>query len=127
MKVYSSFLPSSRDYYTYMGSLTTYPCTEGIQFIFMKDPVLVTKYDINRMRKAVSVYPTTIVNSFLNDNRPVQPLNGRIVRSYTANTKGAQAGLNAQSSSSSCPNNVRTLPYFTLFSCILLLQYFFSY
>jgi carbonic anhydrase len=95
LKIYSSFLPSSRDYYTYMGSLTTYPCTEGIQFIFMKDPVLVTKYDISRMRKAVSVYPKTIVNSFLNDNRPVQPLNARIVKYYSANYKGAQAGLNS--------------------------------
>jgi carbonic anhydrase len=125
MKLYSSFLPSSRDYYTYTGSLTTYPCSEGIQFIVMKDPVLVTKYDISRMRKSVSAYPTTIINSFKNDNRPVQPLIGRVVKSYSANTAGAQAGLAA--SSASCPNNVRTLPFMTLFSCIVLFQYFCSY
>jgi carbonic anhydrase len=83
MKVYSSLLPASRDYYTYMGSLTTYPCTEGIKFVIMKEPVAVSNGDIKRTRKAVSMYPNSIVNSFLNDNRPTQPQNDRTVKYYT--------------------------------------------
>jgi len=61
-------LPESRGYYTYPGSLTTPPCTEGVKWIMMKEKIEVSKDQIDRFR------------SFYDMNaRPVQPLNDRVV------------------------------------------------
>ncbi|MGR1225487.1 carbonic anhydrase [Aeromonas veronii] len=62
-------LPKSRDYYRFSGSLTTPPCTEGVRWLVMKQPVEVSQAQIDAF-KAVIHHP---------NNRPVQPLNGRVV------------------------------------------------
>ncbi len=35
----NELLPADRRYYTYMGSLTTPPCSEGVQWVVMRQPV----------------------------------------------------------------------------------------
>lgn len=62
-------LPARRDYYRFSGSLTTPPCSEGVRWLVMKDPVQVSQAQIDTF-KAVMHHP---------NNRPVQPLNGRLV------------------------------------------------
>ena len=62
-------LPESRDYYRFSGSLTTPPCSEGVRWLVMKQPVEVSKAQIDAF-KAVMHHP---------NNRPVQPLNGRVI------------------------------------------------
>ncbi|MGL5197991.1 MAG: carbonic anhydrase family protein, partial [Aeromonas veronii] len=62
-------LPESRDYYRFSGSLTTPPCSEGVRWLVMKLPVEVSQAQIDAF-KAVMHHP---------NNRPVQPLNGRVV------------------------------------------------
>ncbi|MGS3184655.1 carbonic anhydrase [Aeromonas taiwanensis] len=62
-------LPAKRDYYRFSGSLTTPPCSEGVRWLVMKDPVQVSQAQIDAF-KAVMHHP---------NNRPVQPLNGRLV------------------------------------------------
>jgi carbonic anhydrase len=62
-------LPASRDYYRYNGSLTTPPCTEGVRWLVMKQPMSVSKQQIEQ-------FTTTL--GFTN-NRPVQPVNARPV------------------------------------------------
>jgi len=57
-------------YYHYKGSLTTPPCSEGVQWYIMKEVQSATKEQIEAMRKYYS-----------KNYRPVQPLNGRIVES----------------------------------------------
>ncbi len=62
-------LPAKRDYYRFSGSLTTPPCSEGVRWLVMKQPVQVSQAQIDAF-KAVMHHP---------NNRPVQPLNGRLV------------------------------------------------
>jgi carbonic anhydrase len=64
----SGLLPTSRDYYSYAGSLTIPPCTEGIRWYVLKTLVEVSAAQLTVMAK---LYP--------NNARPVQPLNGRQV------------------------------------------------
>jgi carbonic anhydrase len=81
---YRNLLPPSRAYYTYTGSYTTYPCTEGITWIVFEQPVRISKNDLAIMRAALAGNPNTIADPATgNDNRPVQPLNGRIIKRYT--------------------------------------------
>lgn len=61
--------PSAVGYYTYMGSVTAPPCTEHVEWFVLKTPVEISPQQINAFAE---LYP--------NDARPVQPLNGRIVK-----------------------------------------------
>lgn len=62
-------LPQDRRYYQYAGSLTSPPCTEGVLRIVMKTPVSV---GLEQLRLLARVSPPNA--------RPVQPINGRLVR-----------------------------------------------
>jgi carbonic anhydrase len=42
----AELLPSSRTHYAYVGSLTTPPCTEGVQWIVMTEPMTVSDEDM---------------------------------------------------------------------------------
>lgn len=65
----SDFLPESRAYYAFEGSLTTPPCTEGVKWFVLQTPVEVSANQIKRFE------------SFYRMNaRPTQPLNGRIIK-----------------------------------------------
>lgn len=65
----ADLLPSSRAYYTYEGSLTAPPCTEGVTWFVLKTPVDLSQAQIEAFAR---LYP--------HDVRPPQPLNGRVVR-----------------------------------------------
>lgn len=62
----NALLPTSSAAYHYLGSLTTPPCTENVQWLVMKETVKVSP---------------AVVAAFLSrigpNNRPVQPSNGR--------------------------------------------------
>jgi carbonic anhydrase len=62
----SDLLPSDRRYYTYMGSLTTPPCSEGVKWIVMRQPVTLTKEQIDIFAR---MYPMNA--------RPIQAVAGR--------------------------------------------------
>jgi len=62
-------LPGDTAYYTYMGSLTAPPCSEGVVWFVLKTPVEISPEQIARFAR---LYP--------HDVRPLQPLNGRIVK-----------------------------------------------
>jgi carbonic anhydrase len=63
-------LPAERSYYRFAGSLTTPPCSEGVQWLVIKHPVTASKDQIGAFTKAIGGGT---------NNRPVQPLNGRKV------------------------------------------------
>ncbi len=62
-------LPQDRDYYRYNGSLTTPPCTEGVRWIVLKNPLTVSKEQVEAFERVIP-HP---------NNRPVQPHNARFV------------------------------------------------
>lgn len=66
----SKLLPEKREYYTYMGSLTTPPCTENVLWMVMKNPVPVSLQQIGIFAR---LYP--------HNARPVQPANDRLIKS----------------------------------------------
>jgi len=68
----NSFLPADKGYYHLIGSLTTPPCTEGVKWFVLKTPVEASKAQIE---KIVSCMPK-------NNNRPVQPLNDRVIKEF---------------------------------------------
>ncbi|HJH29404.1 MAG TPA: carbonic anhydrase family protein [Methanosarcinaceae archaeon] len=59
-------LPEVRTYYRYDGSFTTPPCTEGINWFMMDNPVELSTTQIDAFKEIYS-----------NNYRPVQPLNDR--------------------------------------------------
>lgn len=66
----SELLPQSNAYYGFTGSLTTPPCTEGVRWMVLQNPVTVSAGQIAKFRGFFDDHDT---------NRPVQPLNGRVV------------------------------------------------
>jgi carbonic anhydrase len=64
----ASLLPKQRDYYHYLGSLTTPPLTENVEWYVLPAPVTMSE---KQMAVFLSHYP--------HNNRKIQPLNGRPV------------------------------------------------
>jgi len=64
----ADLVPRETSYYTYKGSQTAPPCTEGVRWIVLKTPVDVSAEQIQAFAR---LYP--------HDVRPLQPLNGRVV------------------------------------------------
>ncbi|WP_416054724.1 carbonic anhydrase [Janthinobacterium svalbardensis] len=65
----AEMLPARRDYYTYMGSLTSPPCSEGVLWLVMKQPVQASPAQMALFSR---LYPLNA--------RPVQAGNGRIIK-----------------------------------------------
>jgi carbonic anhydrase len=72
-----NLLPQSQLFYTYTGSLTTPPCSEGVRWIVMTTPVTVTSTFIEQLHHVTGDFPG--YNGYENNNRPTQPLNARTV------------------------------------------------
>ena len=70
-------LPRHVSYYNYTGSLTTPPCTEGVHWFVLKEPVLVSQAAIDQLHAIISGFPG--YEGYPDNNRPVRPLNGRVI------------------------------------------------
>ncbi|WP_227368097.1 carbonic anhydrase [Halomonas sp. M20] len=65
----SALLPSDRDYYRFNGSLTTPPCTQGVRWLVMKQPLTASQEQIERFADVLHEP----------NNRSLQPVNARPV------------------------------------------------
>lgn len=65
----ADLLPSSRAYFTFMGSLSTPPCTEEVLWLVMKATPGVSPAQLDILQRL-----------YAPNARPVQPANGRIVK-----------------------------------------------
>ena len=61
-------LPKSTAHYRYDGSLTAPPCTEGVLWLVMKQPLTLSAAQLAQLK---ALFPPNA--------RPVQPLHGRVV------------------------------------------------
>jgi carbonic anhydrase len=62
----ADLLPSDRSYARFSGSLTTPPCSEGVRWMVMKQPIEVSAAQVKQFASVVG-----------KNARPVQPLNNR--------------------------------------------------
>ncbi len=62
-------IPSNSHHFSYHGSLTTPPCTEGVQWIVVRDPILMSAQQIAQFASIIG-----------KNARPVQPLHGRRIQ-----------------------------------------------
>ncbi len=65
----TALLPAQRGYFTYMGSLTTPPCSEGVLWMVMKNPVPISTEQIGIFSR---LYPMNA--------RPIQAASGRLIK-----------------------------------------------
>lgn len=65
----NKLLPENHDYYSFNGSLTTPPCTEGVSWYVMKNFVPTSQGEIDQFANVMGH----------TNNRPIQPLNARLV------------------------------------------------
>ena len=65
----ANLLPSSKSYYSYTGSLTTPPCSEGVKWNVFVEPITVSEEQIEAFEKIYQV-----------DARPIQPTNRRAIQ-----------------------------------------------
>lgn len=65
----AALLPSKRAYYRFNGSLTTPPCSEGVRWLVMKQPISVSKEQVEAFSHVMH-HP---------NSRPVQAINARPV------------------------------------------------
>jgi carbonic anhydrase len=63
---------NAQSYYQYDGSVTSAPCTEGVTWLVLKNPLPVSASDLDLLAKYLA-----------QPSRPIQPLNGRFVLTTT--------------------------------------------
>jgi carbonic anhydrase len=68
-----------RRFWTYAGSLTTPPCSEGVRWTVLKTPVNVSQATVDRFHAIVGSFPG--YEGFTSNSRPVAPLHGRTILS----------------------------------------------
>lgn len=78
----AALLPAQQSFYRYDGSLTTPPCSEGVTWFVMAEPVELSPAQIAAFE---ALYD--------HNYRPVQPLNGRTFLLTSAQPAGGLSGL----------------------------------
>lgn len=64
----NDLLPTNHNYFTYTGSLTTPPCSQGLKWILLKEKVNLSEEQLHIFEERHEI-----------NARPIQPLNGRLV------------------------------------------------
>jgi carbonic anhydrase len=70
----NQILPTDKSYFTYMGSLTTPPCSENVLWYVMKTPIYVGEEQVKNFDR---IYPMNA--------RPLQPKGDRLIKETKSN------------------------------------------
>lgn len=62
-------IPADRTYWRFSGSLTTPPCSEGVTWLVMKHPLTLSSEQLGKFTRTMHH----------DNNRPTQPIHGRVV------------------------------------------------
>ncbi|ROP57987.1 carbonic anhydrase [Enterobacter sp. BIGb0383] len=65
----NKLLPTNKTYWRFSGSLTTPPCSEGVSWLVLKHPLTLSSAQLEKFTGTMHH----------DNNRPVQPLHGRVV------------------------------------------------
>lgn len=66
---YNELITDRGEYFLYNGSLTTPPCTEGVRWIVIKQPIVASPEQIQHFHDLLG----------FDNNRPIQPHNSRLI------------------------------------------------
>lgn len=64
----TSLLPKEKQYYRFNGSLTTPPCSEGVRWLVLKQPLTISADQVETFEQLMG-----------HNNRPIQAINARVV------------------------------------------------
>jgi len=67
----ADILPTDKHHFSYSGSLTTPPCTEGVLWIVMEKPLPISQKDVEHFVRVIG-----------HNARPIQALQGRNIEEY---------------------------------------------
>jgi len=67
----ADILPTDNHHFSYSGSLTTPPCSEGVQWIVLKTPIHISQKDMEHFVRVIG-----------HNARPIQTLQGRNIEEY---------------------------------------------
>lgn len=62
----TDILPTHIRHFSYSDSLTTPPCTEGVQWVILEEPILISQQDVDQFVHIIGHHA-----------RPIQPLGNR--------------------------------------------------
>ena len=65
----ADLMPNKPAYYRYSGTLTAPPCTEGVQWVIMKEPLKLSKFQLGSLQQAIGEP----------NQRPLQDGQGRMI------------------------------------------------
>ena len=93
-------LPASKNFYTYSGSFTTPPCTEGVTWYVMEEANTMSTAQLDAFMKTIDltshVWDGTSQFYSRGTYRPTQPLNGRPVKKFTSTSSHVLEAAAAQ-------------------------------
>ena len=95
-------LLTTEEYYTFDGSLTTPPCTEGVKWYVLTIPNKMSASQLTHHNtlmdfaglKAATPTGNPLYSAVFGNNRPLQPLNARSVKRFAPETKPTVVDVN---------------------------------
>ncbi|KAM4705400.1 carbonic anhydrase 1-like [Rhinophrynus dorsalis] len=76
-----SLLPKDLHYWTYLGSLTTQPYLECVTWIILQEAITISSEQLGHFRSIMCTSEYENPSFILENHRPIQPLDDRVVRS----------------------------------------------
>ncbi len=121
---YIDFLPGTLGHYRYIGSLTEPPCTEDINWFVYNDPVRISSYDLNYIRRIPGAVNPNWLAANGDNNRPSQTRSASITVVYTDGLVNGGARMSGSSTSTSALNGIMAIAVTALILSILLFLMF---